>query len=685
MTEMVVRGSSTNGVSFCSNSGMASRSNASASPASNKSCNNSTSSEQGTARPTTGAGRGNDVGEVWSSSAELTHTLPKLPIPDLECSIDKYLGLIKPVVGHQQFAKTKLIADEFCKASGQGPQLQDYLLKRQQDTDNWANDWWLHDMYLNIKLPLLINSNPVTVFPYQASTSRRQQVRFTAKLVCGMLDFKRYLDTETLPVERCKSKEKGQPLCMEQHYRLFTSYRQPGRERDIQKTDLGVVGGTDFLVVACCGQFYRLDVRLSGEYIKEADLCLQLSRILDMADTRDQSPEVGLLTSQARHVWAEHRERLLEDPTNRGSLHTLENCLFLICLDKPTVPTCGSSKDDLGSDLTARTHHIIHGQGVVYNTGNRWMDKTIQLIVSEDGTCGVNMEHSVAEGIALWQLIEHSLTFMSKQQIPDVHIEADNMAPPAILGWNLSSQSLADIRTARDSVDRCVDDLDLSVFKFDSYGRDFIKNQNPSPDAFIQLALQLTYYKIHGALTFTYESASIRRFRQGRVDVIRANSQAALTWVKAMLGQTDSMEDEKLQLFKEAAQWQQDYTLDTVQGYGIDLHILGLREAAGDLGTPTPELFKDLSYKEFNTFRLSTSQVPTLSGYWMGYGAVVPDGYGCCYNPQPNHIIFSVASFFACEDTSSDMYANSLESSLLQMAELCTYRPDNLVLHHRQT
>lgn len=35
----------------------------------------------------------------------------------------------------------------------------------------------------------------------------------------------------------------------------------------------------------------------------------------------------------------------------------------------------------------------------------------------------------------------------------------------------------------------------------------------------------------------TYESASTRRFRLGRVDNIRANSPAALEWVKAMIGE----------------------------------------------------------------------------------------------------------------------------------------------------
>ena len=37
----------------------------------------------------------------------------------------------------------------------------------------------------------------------------------------------------------------------------------------------------------------------------------------------------------------------------------------------------------------------------------------------------------------------------------------------------------------------------------------------------------------------TYESASTRRFRYGRVDNIRAASPAALKWVKSMTGETN--------------------------------------------------------------------------------------------------------------------------------------------------
>lgn len=35
-----------------------------------------------------------------------------------------------------------------------------------------------------------------------------------------------------IPTDRCSCREKGQPLCMEQYYRLFSSYRIPGVEVD---------------------------------------------------------------------------------------------------------------------------------------------------------------------------------------------------------------------------------------------------------------------------------------------------------------------------------------------------------------------------------------------------------------------------------------------------------------------
>lgn len=40
----------------------------------------------------------------------------------------------------------------------------------------------------------------------------------------------------SLPIDRARHSKKGQPFCMEQYYRLFSSYRYPGKTKDILVT-----------------------------------------------------------------------------------------------------------------------------------------------------------------------------------------------------------------------------------------------------------------------------------------------------------------------------------------------------------------------------------------------------------------------------------------------------------------
>lgn len=56
----------------------------------------------------------------------------------------------------------------------------------------------------------------------------------------------------------------------------------------------------------------------------------------------------------------------------------------------------------------------------------------------------------------------------------------------------------------------------------------------------------------------------------------------------------------------------------------------------------------------------------------MCYGPVVPDGYGCSYNPKPNYIIFAISSFKSCSATSTKLFSDSLKNSLNEMYDLCS-------------
>ncbi|XP_043209713.1 choline O-acetyltransferase-like, partial [Amphibalanus amphitrite] len=364
------------------------------------------------------------------------------------------------------------------------------------------------------------------------------------------------------------------------------------------------------------------------------------------------------------------------DELNAEALTTIENCLFVVCLDDP-LPTSFNGRKRLsfdggvsdGRDDTAMAHQALHGGGTLYNTANRWFDKTIQLIVSPDGMSGLCYEHSAAEGIAVVQLMEQLVAAADRDDVtmtaPTRQLEA-----PYHIEWFPNDGIKQRIDTSSEAVDRLIDDLDFLVLRFPEYGKNFIKSVRCSPDAYLQLALQLAYYRSHDELVATYESASIRRFRQGRVDNIRAVTPQALAWVKAM-DDVSTTRGERVQLFRAALQQQTEIMVENILGQGIDLHLLGLQEMAKELGMKEPELFRHETYRIANHFGLSTSQVPTKSGdTFMGYGAVVPDGYGCSYNPQPDSITFCIGSFHACDMTSSETFANSITESLNMMHDL---------------
>ncbi|KAK2169375.1 hypothetical protein LSH36_10g01024 [Paralvinella palmiformis] len=606
--------------------------------------------------------------------------LPRLPVPTLDETLKKYLHSIKAVVSAEQYKRTNRLVEEFGKPDGLGTKLHEELLKFARTKDNWVYNLWLEDMYLLNKLPLPINSNPGMVLPRMSFEDSSEQLRFAARLLSAVLDYKVIIDSHALPIDRARSREKGQPLCMEQYYRLFNSYRLPGIEKDtlVVSSSESLSPQPQHIIVAYRNQFFVLDVVVNNTRLSNDNMYAQLRRIVRSVEECEEPEEpVGILTAARRDRWARARGTLMEeDSVNRDSLDLIERCIFILCLDEMVpasknhhVPTQTSNiRDD-----TSMAKQMLHGHGSKYNTCNRWFDKTMQFVIGEDGSCGLCYEHSPAEGIAVTQLIEHLLKYMEevkKRKLERMQSMCD-LPYPKKLRWKVNQDLKREILTIQSETDRMIANTDLYVLRYDKYGKNFPKQINMSPDAYMQLALQLTYYRIHNCLVSTYESASIRRFRAGRVDNIRACTEEALNWAKAMTAGNQLSADEKMTLLRNAIKKQTEILVQTILGYGIDNHLLGLRQMAVELGIEKPEIFKDESYNRANHFTLSTSQVPSSLDTLTCYGPVVPDGYGACYNLQPDFIVVCVSSFLSCGATKSEVFGRQLAMTLDEMHDLC--------------
>ncbi|KAF7705688.1 choline O-acetyltransferase-like isoform X2 [Silurus meridionalis] len=599
-----------------------------------------------------------------------SNVLPKVPVPDLQHTLSAYLKCVKHLVPEAQFQKTKAIVEKFGKPGGTGEMLQKKLLERRDKTENWVYDYWLEDMYLNNRLALPVNSSPVLVFPKQDFRDRDDSLRFAAHLISGVMEYKAMLDRRTLPPDCARGQQAGSELCMEQYYHLFKSYRQPGLKKDslITQSSTGAEKTPEHpghVIVACNNQFFVLNLMENSRRLTESDVLTQLVRISKMAEkVEEKFPPIGLFTSDGRMEWAKARDLLLKDPVNQESVELMESCVCVLCLDEAT----GVQPSDSNRALL-----MLHGGGNDKNGANRWYDKSLQFVVGADGVCGVVCEHSPFEGIVLVQCTEYLLKYMIKSPSKLIRRSSvSDLVAPRRLSWNCSSQILRMLSSSANSLQRLVKNLDMEVFTFRGYGKEFIKKQKMSPDAYIQVALQLAFYRCTRRSVFTYESASTRRFRHGRVDNIRSSTAEALSFSKAMTDEGVCEQDsEKLERLRKAADTQTQYTKMAVAGLGIDNHLLGLRELARELKMETPDIFTDETYHLSNQFILSTSQVPTTVDMFCCYGPVVANGYGACYNPQAEHVLFCVSSFRECVSTSSLLLVKALDQALIDMKELC--------------
>ena len=66
-------------------------------------------------------------------------SLPPLPVPPLQQTMDKYLKAIKPLVDEEDFEYTEDLVKNFSKPKGDGEVLQNLLLEKMKTEKNWVS------------------------------------------------------------------------------------------------------------------------------------------------------------------------------------------------------------------------------------------------------------------------------------------------------------------------------------------------------------------------------------------------------------------------------------------------------------------------------------------------------------------------------------------------------------------
>uniref|UniRef100_A0A8C6M411 Carnitine O-acetyltransferase b n=1 Tax=Nothobranchius furzeri TaxID=105023 RepID=A0A8C6M411_NOTFU len=561
-------------------------------------------------------------------------SVPPQPVPPLTQTLQGYLKALEPLLPPEELSHTRRMVQEFGRPGGLGPHLQEGLEKRARRTKNWISDWWVQWAYLESRQPLAVHSNPAISLPRRDFNDWRSQLVFASKLIAAVLDFKAKIGQ--LPVEYMR----GKPLCMELYPLLFSSCRIPGPKHDYVAHHGNARRSPTHITVVRNYQFFQLEVYNSdGSRMTESQIRGQLLRIRSQSWKTDKEP-MGILTSEHRHTWGEAYNRLLRDKLNQESVRMIETGLFSLCLDSPVLRI---------SDENRKAAQVLHGGGTFSNSGNRWFDKTLQFVVGEDGSWGLLYEQATAEGPPITNLLHHILEYCEKPDPKKAPLVPLPM--PKKLYFHIDLDIKRDIEQAKQNLDILINDLDVNVFNFKRFGKELPKKHNLSPNSFIQVALQLAYYRVHNEVCPACDIASQRMFQGGRTEYIRSPTNQALKFILAFDDRSESVRH-------------------ALKGHGIDHHLLGLKLQAIEEGLSIPKIFMDTAYGLATHWKLRTGQVPTNTDSVMCFGPLVPDGYAVCYNPQADHFHFSVTAFNCCEETNAETLARTLKNTLCDLQEL---------------
>ncbi|KAI8330433.1 acyltransferase ChoActase/COT/CPT [Chlamydoabsidia padenii] len=642
-----------------------------------------------------------------ASTFSLQEKHPRLPIPSLKDSCSLYLHSLRPLQTPAEHEKSKAIIYDFMNSP-----LAESLQQRLHDIDrhsstNWLDDIWLKKAYLECRAPLMVNCNWFSIgkddpdhpkglladngraFP--AKSFSHFQIRRAATLAYNGGHFAEQLAKydETLPIYTIREKT---PLCMYQYTRLLSISRVPQLHCDelVQKDQSSIL----HIVVMACDQVYTLNIfdlvngkrnLLSVEQLEKALLVIA-SHASSQVNTQKHVP---LLTCWDRDNWAVARNHLLTiDPVgNRRSLSAIEDALFVICLDDYSH---GSDFQSCGD--TAFCGNQMRGQG-----HNRWFDKPASFIVENNGKVMIMGEHSPLDALVTDHFFDLTLTdSVTERSASDSQGSrppwlTDAPAPPGEsielshlvehLTWTTDHTVNIYIQQAQKVANDQSQLYKYDNLWFDDFGNDEVRKVTKlSPDALYQMAIQLTYYRAHGTITPTYETAMTRVFRNGRTETIRSCSVESKRFIEAF-DDPEKSEKDTYELLVDAVMAHKKYIVMASTGKGCDRHLLALMLLNKDHMVRDPSsgqlvqasmhpIFSDPIFTNSQIFRLTTSGIENDSNV-IANGFYCPLGYGITYLTGPRFLRFGITSTNTKSTLPAKFFADALLRSLRDVFGLC--------------
>ncbi|KAE8596140.1 hypothetical protein XENTR_v10015983 [Xenopus tropicalis] len=605
---------------------------------------------------------------VFESPEERTFqyqdSLPPLPVPSLAESLSKYCDAVQPFLNQEEYERTCQIVKAF--ENGIGKELHQKLLQRARFKKNWLEEWWLNAAYLDVRMPSQLNVNfggPAPYLEHYWPAEKGTQLQRASIAVWYTLKYWELIRREKLGVHKAVN----YPLDMSQFRNLFNTCKIPGRTRDIIssrfKTESEGSCPTHLAVMAR-GRIFTFDVVPEGQILTPPELLRQLQYIQDICQTEPAGIGLSALTTEERTRWAQIREHLISlDPMNSTHLEDIQSSLFILSLDS-------ASPYGTPEDYSQIAMMALAGDPTV-----RWGDKSYNLIAWSNGVFGSNCDHAPYDAmvlVAMCDYIDQNVKACEGRWKGSAAVR--ELPNPKELVFTVDQKILKDIAIAKEQYYKQASDLQIVNYAFTSFGKQLVKKKKLHPDTFVQLALQLAYYKIHGCPGCCYETATTRMFYHGRTETMRPCTVEAAAWCRSMLDPLSTLAQRQELMLKAFAKHNK-MMKECQLGKGFDRHLLGLLLLAKEQELPVPELFTDPAFTKSGgggNFVLSTS----LVGYTNVHGAVVPmihSGYGFFYRIRDDRYVVACTSWKSCPETDAERLCRTVFQTFHEMIQLMVH------------
>jgi hypothetical protein len=285
----------------------------------------------------------------------------------------------------------------------------------------------------------------------------------------------------------------------------------------------------------------------------------------EAVDDNDVAP--GMLSALPRDQWAEQREALQKDGNNQQTLSLLEKALFVVCLDTETAP----------GSVGGITANLRDG-----NSHNRFYDKSMQIVVMENGKAGLCFERAAVDGsVALGfaaRLHRESVRLpLAGQEGKQYHTPIRTRGA----AWSLSPSLKRQMQAANKYITEARNQRGIETWTSPHIGIRHFKALDISADAVVQLAIQLAASEVTGQMPNIFEPVQIRHFAGGRMDFIVPTTAESMEAVRALRDPNANRYYTAAHL-RRAAKAHQSLVQRTKNGRGLIGHLLALNAVEAD-------------------------------------------------------------------------------------------------------